>query len=334
MRAWFDPELGFVARASVTHVTPASAANVTDWQKVVDLALHHRVLAHVLRFAGASLPEQYAAQIRAHVENNSKAALANIARTLEVYSLLEADGLRPLIIKGPLLSFDLFHDYGTRVSGDVDVLMPKHQFVRAAQVLSARGYTHHTSASASALKRHRRTEHDVAFAHPVDNILIEIHGDIAQPHYAYRVNVDEFWQGARVHSVGGRDVRVPSLEYAYLIAVLHAARHRWSRLDLIADIAAFQCLPIDNAIVQKRAKQAGVMRIVQIAEQMADMVRRSNGHENETRITKWIMENIARGRGFSRWQGFRLDMAVREHMADRLRYAIRRGLRRPRRSLQ
>ena len=329
--AWPDAELAFVARASVGAVQPAITAQVHDWKRVVDLAVTHRVFPRVLRNAGAKIPEQFVTQLREHAATNSRAILANLAKTAEVTTLLRRAGLHPLVIKGPLLSCQLFGDYGMRVSGDVDILIPESELLQSAQLLSAHGYAHHTPATAAALAHHRKTEHDVAFAHPADATLVELHADIAQPHYAFNLDLSDWWQRARTCNIGDARVSVPALEDAYLIAVLHASRHQWSRLDLIADIAAFQCLDIDRATIQKCAESAGVLRILHVAESLADELR---GEGQGGGVARSLLEKLAEGRGFSRWQGFWLDWRLRERAGDRLRYLVGRGLRLPRRALQ
>ena len=325
---WFNPELAFVAKASVGSVDAATAADVTDWRAVVDLAIEHRVFPRVMHFGAKHIPVQRAEQLRERIVRNSRAALANVARTIEVVDLLSHNKLDALVLKGPFLSYDLFQDYGMRVSGDVDVLVPEHQLTRAARILADAGYAHHAAITDASLHRHRRTEHDVAFAHPEDHTLIEIHADIAQPHYSFNVDVWTWWQSSRTHHVAGKEVRTPSLENAYLIAVLHAARHRWSRLDLIADVAAFQSISFDRSRVQSCAARSGVLRIVHVAESMTALIGSHTGDSPGSRLATSLMKKLAQGSDFSRWEGFWLDIGVRERARDRLRYALGRGLRR------
>jgi hypothetical protein len=329
--AWPDPEIAFVAKASVG---AADGSAVRDWRRVISLALRHRVFPRVLRYAAKTLPPHAAAALREHAALNSKAALANLARTLHVHQLLTSRGVQPLIIKGPLLSRELYRDVTTRVSGDVDVLVPQAQFVKAARLLAADGYLHHTRVSPAALEKHRRSEHDVAFAHLEDGILVELHADIAQPHYAYRLSISDMWKTARTHVVGGVALNTPSLENAYIIAALHAARHRWSRLDLIADVAAFEGADMDWTAVQHIATQGGIRRIVEVAETLTAFIRDGRVSANPPLLVETLLKNLAQGADFSRWRGFWVDWSVRERSSDRLAYALRRGLRRPMRALQ
>ena len=334
LHPWFNPELAFVANASVAPTDARVAENVRDWRLVLGLAIEHRVFPRVLHFGGVHIPDEFVHLLREHVTRNSRAALGNIARTIEVVELLSRNHVAPLVLKGPLLSYDLFQDHGLRVSGDVDVLVPEHQLLDAARILVGAGYAHHTTITKAGLQKHRRTEHDVAFAHPDDDTLIELHAHIAQPHYSFNVDLSTWWQSARSHRVAGQELRTPSLENAYLMAVLHAARHRWSRLDLIADVAAFEGVQFDRAMVRSCAEQSGVLRIMHVAESMAALLRAGRSRGPEARVVASLMKKLAQGSTFSRWAGFWLDIGIRERASDRFRYALGRGLRRQFQALQ
>jgi hypothetical protein len=66
--------------------------------------------------------------------------LAVEAATRHVTRLLEADGIRVLPLKGPLLAADLHGDTGLRATHDVDVLVGRDKFDRALAVLRGAGF--------------------------------------------------------------------------------------------------------------------------------------------------------------------------------------------------
>lgn len=327
-----SPEFAFVASNSGT-TTGGHAEAVRDWPDVIELAMHHRVLPRVWRHAGAVIPEPFRGQMRAYATVNGRNALQNIERTLEALQLLEADGIPAIVLKGPLQARRLYGDFALRMNVDVDLLVREADLARAARAFDAAGYKHHTAISQRSLQRHRAFEHDVAFTHPEDAQLIELHADVAQPHYGYRVPLAEWW-GSRVSTtVGGRNVAILNAEAAYLLTILHAARHQWHRLDLIADIAAFQSQDLDRQLVLSQAVAAGLFRAMHLGEALAShfygTVPVTTGS-----LAFDLASQVVTGHEFGRWRGMWVDVRGRDDFPGRVTYVTQRIIRQSLRRLR
>jgi hypothetical protein len=268
------------------------------------------------------IPAEHATALRTHVTRNLQAALANVARTAEVARLLAAAAVETIVLKGPLLARRLYGDLAARVSGDVDLLVPEAKLILAARILSEAGYQPETEITPDALRRLRRVEHDVGFRHPSDGILIELHADIAQPHYGYRVDLERWWAGRTETQIGDATVAVLSLEHAYLMSALHAAKHRWHRLDLIADLAAYQRLGVDRGVIHQEAAAAWLLRPVETGEAIAAGVFR--GAPPRSGPARAAIAQMIAGKEFGRWPGIWFDVRLRERWRDRLRYLRKR----------
>ena len=321
-------EFAFVLGTSGAHTGDVRADDVNDWQSVLDIALEHRVLPRVWRNAAALIPQPHAQRMHEHALRITQTALQNIQRTIEVVQLFERNGITAIVLKGPLLAQRLYGDLGLRMCSDVDLLVRSEDLLRAARFLSANGYHHHTALNTRSLQLHRKLEHDVAFAHPGDGTLIELHADIAQPHYSYRVDLSTWWMACETAWVGGVRLPVLAVEHAYLLSVMHAARHQWNRLDLIADIAAFQRLALDHALVRSVASSSGISRLVELSESLAALFY-GDGPATAHPILAKLANRVIEGRKFGRWDGAWLDVLAREGTADQVRYIIGRFVRRP-----
>jgi hypothetical protein len=263
-----------------------------------------------------------------HVLRNSQNAMCNLLRTVEAVSLLERAKIPVIVLKGPLLAARLYGDYGLRVCSDVDMLVRSSDMLRAAQALSAAGYHHHTKLDARSLKHHRKLEHDVAFAHPNDDTLIELHCNIAQPHYSYRVNLKAWWGERQRSTVAGVEVDVLSPEHAYLLSAMHAARHQWSRLDLIADIAAFGPTVLNRQRIKAEAASAGLARVVEIGEALANQFY-GDGALPADALADMLAAELIDGKSFGRFSGAWLDVRSRERAHDQIKYLAGRFVRKP-----
>ncbi len=316
-----DADLAFIVEACAPayrepHTLPAS------WPRVIQLCRTHRVYPRVWARRGELFPAEHATPMRAIVAENAVAALRNVARTVEAVKLLSAAGVESLVLKGPLLSHDLYGDVALRVSGDIDLLVREADLLPAAHALAGAGYRHPAEITQAALAKLRKREHDVSFFHPDDDTLLELHADIAQPHYGYRLDLEEWWRARRLRSLGSDTVQIPRLEHAYLLTALHAAKHRWHRLDLVADVAAFLELGIDVTAVHQIAAKTWLLPSILAGEGIAAWV--FGQKPSSTRVVRKAISQLVDEQEFGRWDGLAFDLRLRPRRADKARYLWKR----------
>jgi hypothetical protein len=319
-----DPELEFVVRASGPTPAGPDDTNVRDWGRVVALAVHHRVYPRVWQRAASSFPEPFRGALSQHVQTNARAALQNLAATIDTIALLRDAGVEPIVLKGPLQARLLYGDYALRVAGDIDLLVPAAQLQQAGGALSGAGFRHHTPLSTDALKRHQKTEHDIAFVHPATGLLVELHVDIAQPLYGYRVDLAHWRQSVERHTVGNVSLTVLSPEHGYLLCALHAAKHRWHRLDLVADIAAYMALGQNARSSTDRHLQTWMSALVTVGEELAAGFYGAG--RIQTKVVQEVALKVMAGSEFGRWGGIWLDVRLRDRRTEQGRYLLNRCL--------
>ena len=319
-----DPELEFIVRASDPRTTNVDASKVIDWQRALDLALAHRVYPRVAEFAADSFPVNLGRTLRDRAQTNARAALHNLMRTREVVDLLREKGIDSIVLKGPLLARALYRDYALRVAGDVDLLVRDVDVMRACEALDVAGYRHHTPISPRSLSRHRRTQHDVAFAHPTDDTLIELHADAAQPHYGYRVDLPGWWERRQPARVGDSELWTLGPEDGYVMTAIHAAKHRWERLDLICDLAVYRRMDLNWAAIYESAAEAWMLSAIRTGEAVASAFF-DRGSEF-CGAAAAVAKKVIAGERFGRWGGVELDLRLRERGRDRANYLWRRLL--------
>jgi hypothetical protein len=319
-----DPELDFIVRASDPGNASVDASRVTDWQRAIALAVAHRVYPRVAEHAAPCFPNELRHELHDLVQTNARAALRNLMRTREVAALLHSSGIETIVLKGPLLARELYGDFALRAAGDVDILVRDADLLRACQLLDTHGYTHHTPISERSLARHRRRQHDVSFAHPADNSLIELHADVAQPHYGYRFDLGEWWSSRRPVPVGDAELWTLGPEHGYLMAAIHAAKHRWERLDLICDLAVYRRRELDWGKVYMTAADAWMLSAIRTGEEVAAAFFEEGNQMSHA--TQMVVEKVVAGEQFGRLAGAALDLRLRERTSDRARYLWRRAL--------
>lgn len=83
--------------------------------------------------------DELAARLPEDVKIAAGVNLAVAELTASVVRALQEAGVRPIVLKGPIVSEWLYGDYATRMSGDVDLLVSPKQLLSAETVLSKRG---------------------------------------------------------------------------------------------------------------------------------------------------------------------------------------------------
>ena len=318
-----DRELAFVIDASAGSIAAAQSTNL-DWSRVLDLAVQHRVYPRVARNAAHLAPEPVAGFLRERTQHNAQAALRNVARTREIVQLLGANGIDVIVLKGPLLARELYGDFALRASGDIDLLVRERDLLAAAQTLHSAGYGHHTAITTRSLAKHRRTQHDVSFSHPQDDSLVELHADVGQPHYGIRVDLERWWQDRVDVHIGEAKVGVLKAEHGYVMAAIHAAKHRWERLDLICDIAGYRKRPLDWSAIELDLADTWMLTAIRTGEQLADSFYGTKLAAAGTAAA--AAQKIVAGESFGRFDGAIFDLGMRPRMGDKAAYLLKRAL--------
>lgn len=319
------PELAILLDAIARPQQPPPDA---DWTRLFALAEYHGLtprLAQWLKKHDAHPPNRASILDRAReIAHNN---LQLVAHTRHVCDALHAHGIDVLCIKGPVLAQQLYGDVAARITGDIDLLVRARDFAEAARVIANLGFHADIELDATSIARHLRHQHDLAFGHP-DATLLELHVHIAQPHYAYRVDLDAWFAASVSINVCGKPLCTLAPEHACALAVIHGTKHLWSRFDLLADVAAFGQLPVRWPTLRQTLRDAGARRAGSVARLL---VRRFFGLELPAdppdflagRVAARLADRLGRRDRTQFWQDRILDVAVRERVADQIRYSAR-----------
>lgn len=317
-----QPEIAvLLAAISARSAVPASFNEA----RLLTLATHHRLVPHVARCFAQN--DVHAPMIATAARANSLHNLRLLGHVAVAMDALTRNGIDAVAIKGPVLAHQLYGDAGMRTCVDIDVLVPRNAVRDCVPLLAQHGFQSVIATDAASLDKHFVREHDLQFRHE-DGSLLELHVDIAQPHYSYRVDLNEWFERARVISVGGSRVRTLALEDAALLAVIHGTKHAWSRLDLVADLSGFAAQAIDWPRVAAQAHAVGAVRALQVSRLLLAELAGGlavTASPADARLARSVADRLLASseRGF--WETRLFDLAVRERLSDRLRYALRLG---------
>lgn len=324
-----------------------------DWSEVLRLAEYHGVLPLAARNLiellclesgrvkdGHGLPPEVERLLRSAYEANLRRSLWFAAELARIMQHFERRQLRALPYKGPVLAQSFYRDLGLRSFSDLDFLISPVDFERAKQALAEIGYGPSAVLTRAVERFWLRTGYERSFDSAAGKNLVELQWALLPHFYAVDLRVEDLLARAGKTVVGEREVPCLSPEGSLLVLCLHAAKHLWTRLIWLSDIAETLrshsgAQSIDYSLVFSRARSLGIARILGLSFWLVKNVLRSEIPKSaEEMITadprvptlgSEFAERLARGAtyNFESTEYFRLILKLRERQGDRLRYLWR-----------
>jgi hypothetical protein len=310
-----------------------------DWSEVLRLAEHHGVLplaARSLIEHARGLPPEVERSLRSAFEANLRRSLwftAELARIMQHFDIRQ---VRAVAYKGPALAQSLYHDPGLRSFSDLDFLISSAAFERAKQALGEIGYRPSADVPPPVERLWLRTGYERSFDGAAGKNLVELQWALLPHFYAVDLGVEDLLSRAGSTVAGGCEVPCLSPEDSVLVLCLHAAKHLWTRLIWLSDIAeTLRTQTIDYSLVFSRARSLGVARILgvsfwlvkhvlgaEIPKPAGEMIA---ADPQVPALAGEFAERLARGAAydFESTEYFRLILKLRERRGDRWRYLWR-----------
>jgi hypothetical protein len=312
---------------------------VLDWSEVLRLAEHHGVLplaARNLIEHARGLPAEVERTLRSAYQANLRSSLWFAAELARIMQHFERRQLRAVPYKGAVLAQALYRDLGLRSFSDLDFLISSADFKRAKQALAEIGYRPSADLTPAVERLWLRTGYERAFDSASGKNLVELQWAFLPHFYGVDLGVEDVMARAGRTVVGGCEMPCLSAEDLLLVLCLHAAKHLWTRLIWISDIAeTLRTQTIDYSLVFSQARTLGIARILGVSFWLVkNMLRAGIPEAAEEMIAadprvpvlgSDFAERLARGAAydFVSIEYFRLILKLRERRGDRLRYLWR-----------
>jgi hypothetical protein len=228
---------------------------ISDWDAVHRAANYHNLTGLLLRRIEperARVPgEAWQALV---AEQRARAARALLA-TSTLASLVRAfgeSGVAVLPYKGPAMAQALYGDASIRVSDDLDLLVAPRDLGRAREVLFAAGYVSPRGWTATQERVLEAGQGHIAY---IDGTgrgrpFVELHWRCAALRLPWDLPVGPLLERAVSVELGGVQMPVPCDEDHLLLLALHAARHRWARLEWAGALAVL-LTRLDDAAIRR-----------------------------------------------------------------------------------
>ena len=238
-----------------------------DWKRVLPRAEHHGVVPLVhQRLQGISgVPQAIRDELRQRYENNARRNLVFVGELIRVLEGLEAHGIETIPYKGPVLAEIAYGDLALREFSDLDVLVRRQDLARAKEALKVLQYLPNLELSPAEEQAYLRSGYELTLDGPLGKNLLEIQWAIVPRFFAVEFSVEDFFTRAKVAYLGARKVKTLSPEDLLLALCVHAAKHAWTRLCWLRDIAGVSQQPLDWKLVTQSARELGIQRILEVS---------------------------------------------------------------------
>jgi len=306
-----------------------------NWERVFQLAEHHRllpVLFSALRDQH-DVPGSIQSAIRARFQNHIHRVLRFSAELARVRKHFAACSVSFLAHKGPTLGHLLYGDPAMRQFGDLDLLVAEEDVPRARSALLQLGYDQRLQLTKRQEKDYIQSGYEYVFGLGTEQNLLELQWRILPRFYSIDFDMRALFERSIELQFEGFAVRTLGAEDLMLVLCVHAAKHEWSQLGMIRDIATLAQSSLNWRWIEAEAQRLGIRRIVGISLRLANDLFQFN-IPNASRIA-----NVAPVEQFARDIESRLEfgidpnpesfdyfltmMRLRERWHDRARFACR-----------
>jgi hypothetical protein len=310
-----EDEFELLCLLAGTKLSPERVERIADWNlttldtnEFLRLAEHHGVLplaaSNLLEYrsvepSNRGLPPEIERVLRSAYDSNLRRSLWFSAELARIMQHFDRRRLRVIPYKGPTLAQSLYRDVGLRSFSDLDFLISPGDFESARQALAEIGYRPAADLAPPVERLWLRIGYERSFDAAAGKNLVELQWAFLPYFYAvdFRradLSLEDMLERAGRTSVGGCEVPSLSPEDSLLMLCLHAAKHLWTRLAWLSDIAetlsingapgiparlipssALETTPqdirssttatIDYALLFSRARELGIVRILGVS---------------------------------------------------------------------
>jgi hypothetical protein len=244
------------------------------WKLLFDLADRHGaqpLLYQSLVDIEDAIPREQTSWLEQRYQTNLHKALFLSRELIRIVAYLSARGLAVMPYKGLALAELIYRDIALRPSGDIDLLIHPEDLPSIRDAVRELGYSPHLSLSPTEEHAYLKSGYELAFDGDAGPNLLEVQWAIQPSFYSVDFDMPGLFRRAVTVSVAGRRMQTPSCEDLLLVLSTHAAKHVWSRLVWLCDIARIMSLStLDWNWIASQAQALGIVRIVRVSMILAN----------------------------------------------------------------
>lgn len=215
-------------------VHQAFADNI-DWEKFVELSLHHRlypvIYINLKSIDSSMVPEIVMEALRVHYHRNVFKMLHLSSEMEKINNALIQQNIQSIFLKGPVLAIKLYGDISLRTSKDLDILVSPKDVEQVEQILLKLGYK---TDFEKVLNSWKRKNHHISYSHSANATQVELHWRMGSE--LTGAPFEELWNRRVTEVVSISPINYLGDEDLFIYLISHGAGHGWFRLRWLYDI--------------------------------------------------------------------------------------------------
>jgi hypothetical protein len=213
-----------------------------EWGRLLAMAAAHGMRPLLYRFLrdvdGNTFPDQVASALQGFTQQNLRNNLRKTGELVILLRLFAEHGINVIPFKGPTLAALAYGDLGLREFGDLDLLIDRRDFMKAQELLIARGYQPEVLLNANEAGAFAEACNVMEFWHAGKSISAELHWELSPKYLPFSPEPEGLRERMIPSHPGGQMVMTLSPEDLLIYLCAHGAKHVWEKLIWIVDVAA------------------------------------------------------------------------------------------------
>ncbi len=218
-------------------------AQVSNWQQFLFWVRRHRInnvaLTNLEQCQPEGVPDFVWASLRKSKRAQAMRSMQILDQTIKIYQTLRTHGVTALIIKGAVLSQQLFGQFDLRSYSDIDILVDKNDLEPAEQIILAAGYERFDPhAPLTSLQRsiYLFYFHHFVYKRKSSNLALELHWSLREYELISREATLEMLQRCQPVQLGSLEIKTLSPADMLVFAMVQGATDQWFSAKLFLDV--------------------------------------------------------------------------------------------------
>ncbi len=311
--------------------------NGVDWPYLTQLALRHGLTPLLYKNLNATCPEAVPKnvfdQLRDQYNANARRNLFLTGYLVRILHFFESEGISAIPLKGPALAATVYGDPALRPFSDLDILVRKHDVIRARDLLVSEGYQPEFDLSEIQAAALLRSQCELSLTACDGRPTIELHWRIVPRYFNLPIGFENLSERASRDESGFLTL---GPEDTLLVLCMHGIKHLWTRLMWVCDVAELiRAYPLDWERVLKISSTLGSQRMLFLGLLLAgkllgasfprEVMKRVEAdflvNRLAAQVEKRLFQRAEKTPGLLESSLF--HVRARERLQDRFRYCVR-----------
>lgn len=254
------------------------SSNKINDNEFLRLVKHHRlesILYQSKSFEKTVLSPSLQEKLNTLNKRNKMRMIKLSSELIIISKKLNKENIDFVVLKGPVLSQQIYDDFSVRNYRDIDILVSPKDIIKAKEVLEKVGYS--TKSKYSTIGKLNNKE--LKFLNSEKKTMVELHHRFFNNKLLFPF-LDEYFNNSETVQINSYKIPILSNSINFLYLITHAAAHNWSRLTWALDVIAFRRLmsPEDLSDAKELAKKVGLEKVFKqaVKSEIFDFVSVSN----------------------------------------------------------